>query len=126
MEGWVGNARLILGVILILLNNNFVINMSCNISKKSILIINRSPVSIIKNIVYIECTFKYGDAIDLLMTGQVISHFVAGHHRLSSVHIQLINTNSSVCAPYWVCYMLHGDKQKNVKFSPCMGTLVSM
>ena len=57
-------------------------------------------------------------AIDLLVTGCVISHFVTGHNGLSStsVHIELVNTKCNACTPSCVCYRPRGDQYKRSNF----------
>ena len=50
-----------------------------------------------------------GGTIDLIVTGQGISHFAAGYQGLHSDHIKLINTNSKACTHSWMHYGPHGD-----------------
>ena len=57
-----------------------------------------------------------GDAIDLLVTGQGISHFVTGHYELPSVHIQLSNTISDAAHPPGCAIILVVTSKKYAKF----------
>ena len=54
--------------------------------------------------------------IRLVVITQVISHSVAGHQGLPSVHAKLTNTIMDAYTPSCVCYRPHGDKQNNVNF----------